>query len=155
MPGDGGNCGSTQLSFRLVLLLAHSRDMGTFHSQQQAVWKGSSTSALSSFLKRLLSSPPTSSSPSSTYLAGLKVPVVDDPGGDDSLVIPVAAAAVIEACVVTLPSLTWDPTCGRKSGSQVSSEAGSPGEAWQVQAAGTIKSHLIMGSPPPKIVPSG
>ena len=40
------------------------------------------------------------------YLAWFKFPVVNDTGGDDGSVIPVACAAVVLACVVTLPCLT-------------------------------------------------
>lgn len=52
----------------------------------------------------------------STDLAGFKVPVVDDPGRDDSLVVPVAVATVIEASVVTLPGLAWNSPCSGTEG---------------------------------------
>ena len=39
------------------------------------------------------------------YLAWFKFPVVNDPGRDDGSVVPVARAAVVLACVVTLACL--------------------------------------------------
>lgn len=63
------------------------------------------------------------------YLAGLKVPVVDDPGRDDSLVIPVAVAAVVETGVVTLPGLARDSPCKGTEGESCITTLVSPAQA--------------------------
>ena len=58
------------------------------------------------------------------YLAWFKLPVVDDTGGDDGSVIPVARAAVVLARVVTLPRLAGNTPYGTGQGRTGQGRAG-------------------------------